>query len=110
MSKQLDAKAGLGFQWSDAICERWKFGGGGGNRPSWPANVLAGALAFAGSWLLPLEFPAYPASVPDADSVHDQRQSKLKRHPKELDGVLILVEAAGIEPASASPLQAVLHT
>ena len=41
--------------------------------------------------LLPLEFPAHPASVPDADSVHDQRQTKIKRHPKELDGVLILV-------------------
>ena len=38
------------------------------------------------------------------------RRSKCKSHPIKLDGLYILVEAAGIEPASASPLQAVLHT
>ena len=39
-----------------------------------------------------------------------KRRSKYKSHPIKLDGLYILVEAAGIEPASASPLQAVLHT
>jgi len=41
----------------------------GGNWPSWPANVPACTLAFAGSQQVLLEFPAHPAPVPDADSI-----------------------------------------
>jgi hypothetical protein len=115
-----------------------------------------------------LEFPAHPASVPDADSTFDMSQPKQKAHPQGVsskEGIghpgqptrlharcrsqarssaaripcsprvrtgrgfdsraiatqqikttprgcrfYLLVETAGIEPASASPLQAVLHT
>jgi hypothetical protein len=115
-----------------------------------------------------LEFPAHPASVPDADSIPVQSQpNKQKRHRKGVVNAgighpgqpprlharcrsqarssaaripcsprvrtgrgpnfrsiaiktksppargelfVLLVETAGIEPASASPLQAVLHT
>jgi hypothetical protein len=56
-----------------------------------------------------LGFPAYPAPVPDADSISNVSLSKQKAHHKgEL--FVLLVETAGIEPASASPLQIVLHT
>ena len=56
-----------------------------------------------------LEFPTHPASVPDADSISKVSLTKQKAHHKgEL--FVLLVETAGIEPASASPLQAVLHT
>ena len=56
-----------------------------------------------------LEFPAHPASVPDAYSISNVSLTKQKAHHKgEL--FVLLVETAGIEPASASPLQAVLHT
>ena len=57
-----------------------------------------------------LEFPAHPASVPDGVSIpHDVAiQNKKPIHSDEL--FVLMVEAAGIEPASASTLQAVLHT
>ena len=56
-----------------------------------------------------LEFPAHPASVADSDSISNVSLSKQKAHHKgEL--FVLMVETAGIEPASASPLQAVLHT
>jgi hypothetical protein len=56
-----------------------------------------------------LEFPAHPASVPYTDSISDVTLSKQKAHHKgEL--FVLMVETAGIEPASASPLQIVLHT
>ena len=56
-----------------------------------------------------LEFPAYPAPVPHTNPILNVSLSKQKAHHKgEL--FVLLVETAGIEPASASPLQIVLHT
>jgi hypothetical protein len=56
-----------------------------------------------------LEFPAHPAPVPDVNPILNVSLSKQKAHRKgEL--FVLMVETAGIEPASASPLQAVLHT
>ncbi len=88
------------------------FGGGGGNRPSWPAIALASAMSFAGS--------PHAARIPRSPRAQVRRKtrvrfpsqlrSKLKNHPMKLGGLLILVEAAGIEPASRSTLQTVLHT
>jgi hypothetical protein len=53
--------------------------------------------------------PYAPASVPDAAFISNVSQPKQKAHHKgEL--FVLMVETAGIEPASASPLQIVLHT
>jgi len=51
----------------------------------------------------------HPAPVPDADSVPAESQPKQKAHRKD-ELFVLLVETAGIEPASASTLQIVLHT
>ena len=75
--------------------------------PGQPTRLHARCHSRARSMLL--EFPAHPAPGPDADSISDVALTKQKAHHKgEL--FVLLVETAGIEPASASPLQAVLHT
>ena len=86
-------------------------GGGGGNWPSSPANAPACALAFAGSQqccsnslLTPRPFRTW------FQSPHQLHMQQIKMATLTGSHFYLLVEAGGIEPPSASPLQAVLHT
>ena len=57
-----------------------------------------------------LEFPAHPPSVPDAVSIPSTAATKTKKPTFAGELFSLMVEAGGIEPPSASTLQAVLHT
>jgi hypothetical protein len=77
-----------------------------GQPTSLQANAVPGYKPHAGAVCLT---PFAPAPLPDAHSIPAESQPKQKAHRKgEL--FALLVETAGIEPASASPLQIVLHT
>ena len=58
----------------------------------------------SGGWRSPQVFAGTPNNTREP-----VRSGKKKPQPRTV-GVLLLVETAGIEPASASPLQTVLHT
>ena len=64
----------------------------------WPGT------ANLGGWRSPQAFAGTRASTREL-----ARSGKKKPQPRTV-GVLILVEAGGIEPPSESPLQSVLHT
>ena len=78
-----------------------RVGGGGGNRlVSRGSRCIARPLGQRQALL------AETLASPRVDAGSDLRKPPIKNHRK---GGLLLVETAGIEPASRSPLQTVLH-
>ena len=74
------------------------------SRPAWRSD-------YGGSEQCSAKPRLRPASVPEGDSISPEFKRQRETPPDKAGWRFsLMVEPAGIEPASASPLQAALHT
>ena len=92
----------MGFSFTKCLLDHL-FGGGGGNYSSFVLTP-AGSPSLRSRVVSPLRGSAEPAA-----RLHSKIERPIKTPQPCRVEVLLLVEAAGIEPASASPLPAALH-